>query len=133
MQILQECENNPALQSSSEESIRKDVSKANSFGMLKPTSPQVNRMATYSPSSGSAVDSRGDYPLSSRGSNLTKNRFSFQTFGTFGNGVDLSDTGSVCDEFSWATGTDGLHKCSASVQTSEPLALITNVFTIGKE
>ena len=60
-----------------------------------------------SQSSGSAMDSRGDYPLSARGSsnNLTKNRFSFQQFGQIvGQGVDLTDEESIKDEFSWATG-----------------------------
>ena len=53
------------------------------------------------------MDSRGDYPLSARGSsnNLTKNRFSFQQFGQIvGQGVDLTDEESIKDEFSWATG-----------------------------
>jgi len=83
-------------------------------------------------STGSAIDSRGDYPLSRRSSTITKNRFSFQTFGTFGNGVELSDTGSVNDEFSWATGPDGLHKHVSSGSTPEPLSIVSESFTIGK-
>ncbi len=64
------------------------------------------------------MNSRGDYLSSSRSSSLTQNRFSFQTLATSVNEdgvplVVLSDVQSVNeyeDEFSWATGADGLHK-----------------------
>ena len=64
------------------------------------------------------MNSRGDYLSSGRSSNLTQNRFSFQNLGMSQNEegvplVVLSDVQSVNeyeDEFSWATGADGLHK-----------------------
>ena len=71
----------PLKSNSAEERVKDHVSKATSFCMIKQIAPIVT--TTESCSSGSAMDSRGDYPLSQRGSsnNLTKNRFSFQQFG----------------------------------------------------
>ena len=49
-----------------------------------------------------------------------------------GQGVDLTDDESIRDEFSWATGQDGLHKHHTQKQNQDPLAIVSAAFTIGK-